>query len=63
MKDLLIIAAVVAATIAMGVAATYGIRLASNAGTPITVHDVAAGVKCATMMTGDGVAIDCWRIK
>lgn len=37
-------------------------RLFSNATTPITVHKVEPGVKCATMVTADGAAISCWKI-
>lgn len=39
----------------------YGVRLFSNAATPITLHQVKPGVTCATMVTGDGAAIDCWK--
>ena len=43
-------------------AVLYGIKLFSNVTTPITVHEVEAGIKCATMVTADGAAIDCWKI-
>lgn len=39
----------------------FGVRKFSNTVTPITVHQVAPGVKCATMVTGDGAAISCWK--
>ncbi len=40
--------------------AMYMMRLFSNATTPITLHEVAPEVICATMVTADGAAIDCW---
>lgn len=40
----------------------FGVRLFSNATTPITVHEVEPGVKCATMVTSDGAAISCWKV-
>jgi len=39
----------------------YGMRLFSNATTPITVKEVKKGVSCASMITNDGAAISCWK--
>lgn len=39
----------------------YGARLFSNATTPVTLHSPKPGVTCATMVTGDGAAISCWK--
>ena len=61
MRDVLVIAAVIVAGLSALFLFTYGARLFSNATTPITVHDVAPGVTCATMVTSDGAAIDCWK--
>ena len=36
-------------------------RWFSNAVTSITLHEVKPGVVCASMVTGDGAAIDCWK--
>jgi len=55
-----IIGAVVGVIFVIG-AVMYGLRLFSNATTPITVHEVQPGVHCATMVTADGAAIDCWK--
>lgn len=38
-------------------------RWFSNATTPITVHEVEPGIKCATMVTSDGAAISCWQVR
>ncbi len=39
----------------------YGMRLFNSAATHITVHQVKPGIECATMVTTDGAAIDCWK--
>jgi hypothetical protein len=62
MKDKMFAALFVITVVAIVGAALYGMRLFSNATTPITVHEVEPGVKCATMVTTDGAAIDCWKI-
>ena len=41
----------------------YGMRLFNSAATPITVHQVKPDIECATMVTGDGAAIDCWKFE
>ena len=38
-------------------------RQFSSAITTIKVQDVAPGIQCATMITGDGSAIDCWKVQ
>ncbi len=62
MKDNFLIAALCITGIVVLFSLVYGMRLFSNATTPITVHEVESGIKCATMVTGDGAAIDCWKI-
>jgi len=42
-------------------AAVYGIRLFSQATTPINLVSPKAGITCATMSTSDGAAISCWK--
>lgn len=50
-----------AATVLFIGAFVYGVRLFSNATTPVTLVQPAPGITCATMVTGDGAAIDCWK--
>jgi len=40
----------------------YGLRLFSNATTPLIVQQAEENVRCATLITGDGAAIDCWKV-
>lgn len=47
--------------IAVGTALMYGERILSRVATPLIVHQAEPGIRCATMVTGDGVAIDCWK--
>ena len=61
MKTFLMYLAAVVLITAVISAIALGSRYLSNAVTPITVHEVAEGVTCATMVTGDGVAMDCWK--
>ena len=51
------------ALIAVLGAIIYGVRLFTNATTPVVVVSPEPGVKCATMTTGDGVAISCWKVE
>lgn len=61
MKDAInIISGIVLIIIGM-MAILYSVRLFTNVSTPITVHQVKPGISCATMTTGDGVAISCWK--
>lgn len=39
----------------------YTTRLFSNATTPVVLHTPKPGVTCATMVTGYGAAISCWK--
>lgn len=39
----------------------YLMRLLSNTVTPLTLHTPKPGVTCAAMVTGDGVALSCWK--
>lgn len=41
--------------------AMYAVRMFSNATTPVTIYSPRPGVTCATMVTGDGAAISCWK--
>ena len=56
MKDNIFIGlAIVAIIIVVGVS-LYGMRMFNNAVTPITVHEVEPGIKCASMVIADGVS-------
>lgn len=61
MKDKLIMTGAVIGVIILIGGIIYGMRLFSNATTPITLHQVKPGITCATMVTSDGAAIDCWK--
>lgn len=61
MKNFLMYSALIVGVITLVALIALGSRYLSNAVTPITVHEVTEDVTCATMVTGDGVAIDCWR--
>lgn len=39
----------------------YGVRAFSNAITPVVLVSPKEGVTCATMVTGNGAAISCWK--
>ena len=58
-KMFMVAGAVMVMTIVFGI--MYGMRMFSNATTPITLKEVKPGVTCASMVTADGVAIDCWK--
>lgn len=61
MKDILFYVGF-AAVILLGIGSiVYGMRMFSNVTTPITLHEVKPGITCATMVTSDGAAIDCWK--
>jgi len=60
MEGLKIVGVFVVALLLIG-ALIYGMRLFSNATTPVTLVQPAPGITCATMVTGDGAAIDCWK--
>lgn len=62
MTDNIKIAGIALGTIVFIFSMIYAFRLFSNATTPITLHEVTPGVTCASMVTGDGAAIDCWKI-
>lgn len=40
-----------------------GFRAFSSATTLIVIKEPKPGIECATMVTGDGAAIDCWEVK
>jgi hypothetical protein len=61
MKNIAIwITGIIAFILILG-AIIYLNRWFSNATTPITLHQVKPGITCATMVTSDGAAIDCWK--
>ncbi len=60
--EIAIWAAGIVIIIAVVIGSMYGIRKFSEAVTPLTVHEVEPGVKCASMITADGVALDCWKV-
>jgi hypothetical protein len=61
MKDKITIALIIVGSLICLFVIMYGMRMFSSVSTPITVHEVSDGVRCATMVTGDGAAIDCWK--
>jgi hypothetical protein len=61
MKDLMKIIGIIAGTILIVGAMLYFGRLFSNATTPVTLVQPKPGITCATMVTGDGTAISCWK--
>lgn len=61
MKDAILIVTVVVLMAGIIFAAMYGMRMFSNATTPITLHTPKPGITCAAMVTGDGAAISCWK--
>ncbi len=62
MKEVYAYIAGVVVVLLIVAAIVYGIRVFNNVVTPITVHEVEQGVKCAVMTTTDGAAISCWKI-
>jgi len=61
-KDALIVFGMAAAIIVLIVSVNHGFRLLSRATTPIDVVEVEPGIKCASMVTSDGVALSCWQV-
>ena len=60
MKIYQIIVFVILVVIAFG-AILFGVRAFSNAVTPVVLVSPKEGVTCATMVTGNGAAISCWK--
>lgn len=60
-KEAMVGLAMVVATIAVIIGAMYGVRAISDAATPVRLHTPKPGITCATMVTGDGAAISCWK--
>lgn len=48
--------------LALSGVAGYGASRLSSATTPISVTEVEPGVRCASMVTYGGPAIDCWQV-
>lgn len=39
----------------------FSMRWFSNAVTPLELREPKPGIECATLVTADGAAIDCWK--
>jgi hypothetical protein len=61
MKQVMMVVASVVAVAVMVFGVMYAMRLFSNATTPLTLSTPKPGVTCAAMVTGDGVALSCWK--
>lgn len=61
MKAIVLYIILTIVSIAVIFGTVYGMRLFSNATTPITIYQPKAGITCAAMVTGDGAAISCWK--
>ena len=58
-----IVLGVMVGAMILGVLSIYFVvELVDMGTTTITVHEVEPGIKCATMFTRHGAAIDCWKI-
>ena len=55
-----IVAVLVCAALVFGV--IWGVRLFSSATVSVVVVEPEPGIKCAKLVAGDGVAIDCWEV-
>lgn len=62
-QELIIYGALSIVAMCVILVAFYGIRFMNEVATPIKVHEVEPGIFCATMVTADGAAIDCWKEK
>ena len=51
----------IAVMVAVTIGAVYGMRSISSAATPVRLYSPKPGITCATMVTGDGAAISCWK--
>lgn len=60
-KDYLIGFVVFLISIPVVLVMVFGMRWLNEKITPLKVQEVDVGVKCATLHTSDGVAIDCWK--
>lgn len=63
MKDTLYIGGIVIGVIIAALTIMFIMRAFTTATTLITVKKPKPGIECATMITGDGAAIDCWKVE
>ena len=61
MDNLLAILILAVFGIAIVAGLLFSVRYFTNAITPVNLVEPTPGVQCATMVGGDGVAIDCWQ--
>lgn len=61
LKDTLFILGIVIGSIIAFLIITFVMRAFSSATTLIILKTPKPGIECATMVTGDGAAIDCWK--
>lgn len=61
MKTVFLYVIVTIVSLALIFGFVYGVRLFSNATTPVTLYQPKTGITCATMVTSDGAAISCWK--
>ena len=59
-----LLAILIIAVIVIGILAVlvFSTRYFTNVTTPVNLVEPTPGIQCATMVGGDGVAIDCWKI-
>lgn len=62
MRDTLIVLAAVVLIIGFIVSLGIVARQYSRVVTAIDVVEVEPGIKCASMVTSDGVALSCWKV-
>ena len=62
MDNLLAILILAVLVIGILAGAVFSVRYFTNAITPVNLVEPTPGVQCATMVGGDGVAIDCWKL-
>lgn len=62
MKTAIVVIGCIALVIAIAVSISTAVRQYSRAVTAIDAVEVEPGVKCASMVTSDGVALSCWKV-
>jgi hypothetical protein len=62
MKNILINASFYISVIALVFLVVLAFRYFTNYSTPIVISHPEVGITCASMTTGDGVAISCWKV-
>ena len=61
MDNLLAMLIILVVVIGLLAGAVFSVRYFTNAITPVNLVEPTPGIQCATMVGGDGVAIDCWQ--